>query len=212
MTKGCFIVFEGGEGCGKTEQTRRLALSLERAGKTVVTTREPGGEPMAEKIRALLMDPDHHALTPRADFFLFLASRAQHVDKLIKPSLLAGCVVLCDRFEDSTKAYQHFGSGLGPLEELIRCNAYATDGCAPDLKILLDLDPLEGLRRKGKDATTRFDRRAMDFHHRVRQGYLQLAAAEPNWLVVDGSLTPEGVEAMIWETVEKRLALSAVPS
>ena len=184
MTKGLFITFEGVEGSGKTTQIEHLKVHLESLGRRVHLTREPGGEDQAEKVRALLMDVKSNGMVPRADFFLFLASRAQHLDKLVIPKVQSGIDVVCDRFEDSTWAYQHFGEGLGPWDQLQACNEFATGGLKPDLKILLDMDPAKGLERKGKDATTRFDQRQLDFHQRVRQGYLQLADSGSNWLVV----------------------------
>lgn len=204
--KGLFITFEGVEGCGKTTQLQRLRARLEERSVRVHCTREPGGEPDAEKIRSLLMAEDSKGLVPRADFFLFLASRAQHLDKVVRPLVESGVIVLCDRFEDSTWAYQHYAEGLGPLETLRACNTFATQGMVPDLKILFDLDPLEGLRRKGKDATTRFDQRKLDYHRAVREGYRALAENHRGWLVVRADQSIEMIAGEIFRCVERVLS------
>ncbi len=207
-----FITFEGPEGSGKTTQIQALHRYLEERGYDLIVTREPGGTRIGDQIRRILLDPRNQELLPEAEILLFSASRAQLVGQVIRPALARGTIVLCDRFADSTLAYQGYGRGLD-LEQLRRITAFATGGLMPDLTIYLDLDVEEGLRRKrqdeGKDqeAWNRLDQQALEFHRRVRQGYLALAAAEPErWFVVDASQPAEVIQQAIRTRVERLLA------
>jgi len=185
-----FITFEGPEGSGKTTQIRLLADGLAGEGLAVTTTREPGGTRIGNAVRALLLDPDHTEMSPRAEALLFQAARAQLVDEVIRPALAAGAVVLCDRYADSTLAYQGYGHGQ-ELEPLRQLGAYATDNLCPDLTVYLDIDVQAGLARKRAGAAeewNRMENKAPAFHQRVREGYLRLAASDRvRWLVVDAS-------------------------
>lgn len=187
---GTFITLEGPEGAGKTVLARRLADALQAQGHTVRLTREPGGTPLGERVRALLLERSSGELSidPRADALLFNAARAQLVAEVIRPALAAGEVVLCARFADSTLAYQGYGAGL-PVDELRAIAAVATGGLAPELTVLLDVDPGVGLRRKSPGTRNRFEAAFdLDFHRRVREGFLELAKQEPaRWRVVDSS-------------------------
>lgn len=179
-----FITFEGIEGSGKSTQLRRLATRINDA----VITKEPGGTPLADRIRAILLDSSSH-LDPVAELFLFAASRRQHVVEIIKPALDRGATVLCDRFTDSTLAYQGFGR-LIDLDKLRMLNAWATDSLTPDVTLLFDLPEEVGLTRaRSRNAEAvqdegRFEAEDLRFHRRVREGYLSLAVAEPSRFVV----------------------------
>jgi dTMP kinase len=182
-----FITLEGPEGSGKTSQVPALAAYLRNAGYEVIVTREPGGTAVGDQIREVLMNLDNVAIVPRTEILLFLAARAQHVESLIRPALEAGKVVLCDRYGDSTLAYQGYGHNTD-LETLRALLDYSTGGLKPDLTLLLDVPVEEGMaRKKTNDAEwNRLDAYALAFHERVRQGYLALAKAEPErWLVID---------------------------
>ena len=185
-----FITLEGPEGAGKTVLARRLAAALEQRGHAVRLTREPGGTPLGERVRALLLERSSGdlAIDARADALLFNAARAQLVAEVIRPALEADEVVLCARFADSTLAYQGYGAGL-PIEQLRAIADVATGGLAPQLTVLLDVDPEVGLRRKAPGARNRFEASFdLDFHRRVRAGFLELAAQDPGrWRVVDSS-------------------------
>lgn len=205
---GRFITFEGGEGCGKSTQVRLLAERLRAVGKDVLMTREPGGTPLAEKIRALVREESGDPPNARAETLLFLASRAQVVERVIRPALESGTWVLCDRFADSTFAYQGFGRGLD-LAELKRLNAFATGGLAPDRTILLDVSAATAaarLRAREKATHTSADRMENaggDFHARLKDGFLRLAAAEPerfSLISADGGV--EEVAESIWNSIQ----------
>jgi dTMP kinase len=189
-----FVTFEGPEGSGKSTQIRQLAAALEAQKLSVLVTREPGGTTIGNAIRAVLLDPARTEMSPRAETLLFNAARAQIVDQVIRPALAEGTLVLCDRYADSTLAYQGYGHGQ-PLEPLRQLAAYATAGLMPDLTIYLDIDVQEGLKRKqagGAEEWNRMEEKALAFHQAVRAGYLQLAAAEPQrWLVVDAAVHAE---------------------
>jgi len=197
--RGRFITFEGPEGCGKTTQVGLLASWLTSQGLDLVVTREPGGTPIGEKIRDLLHDRHHTEMTPEAEILLYSAARAQHVARVIRPALEAGKLVLCDRFYDSTYAYQGYGRGL-PMKALRHITTFATGGLTPDLTVYLDVAPEVGLRRRQKsgEALNRLDLEALDFHRRVQAGYLDLISAEPNrWRAVDASGSIETVQSII---------------
>jgi len=203
---GLFVTFEGGEGSGKSTQVTLLAERLRGRGLDPLLTREPGGTPLAEGIRALLLDPGR---TPRAmtEALLMEAARAELVAERIRPALAAGRVVLCDRYDDSTLAYQGAGRGLD-LELLARLNRAATGGLTPDLTLLYDLDPEVGVARRAQAAgdTNRLDREPLEFHRRVRAHYLALAAREPRRVaVLDATLPAERLAERTWEIVAARL-------
>ena len=204
---GKFITLEGPEGAGKTVLAKRLVEALERRGRVVVSTREPGGTRLGERLRSILLEhgsgDEPSVVDPRADALLFNAARAQLVAEVIRPALARNAVVVCARFADSTLAYQGYGAGL-PIEELRSIQAVATGGLAPDLTILLDVPPGIGLGRKSEASRNRFES-AFDlaFHERVRAGFLVLAREEPGrFRVIDSARTidvvaPEVIEAAI---------------
>ncbi len=211
MAAGRFITFEGGEGCGKTTQIRILAERLRAAGKDVLLTREPGGTELAEKIRALVREESADPPNSRAETLLFLASRAQVVESVIRPALAAGTWVLCDRFADSTFAYQGYGRGLN-LDEIKRINLFATGGLVPDRTVLLDVSPeVSAKRMRAREAATNTDADRMEkagdgFHARLKRGFLELAAAEPARFAVipaDGSV--EEIGEAVWNSVQPML-------
>ena len=204
MARGRFITFEGGEGCGKSTQVRRLAAALEATGIEVVLTREPGGTRLAELVRGLLKDEREDPPCDRSELLLFLAARAQLVKNVIRPALAAGKWVVSDRFSDSTFAYQGYGRGL-PLDVIRLANDFACDGLKPDLTLLLDVDAATAARRmRGREAATattadRIEQAGDAFHARLAQGFQALAAAEPERIRrIDASGTPDDVEGRIW--------------
>lgn len=217
---GLFITFEGGEGAGKSTQVQRLLARLRDASQPAFTLHEPGGTPLGETIYAWLKDPNSRILRrlysrwartdagptvdPRSELFLFAAARAQLVSQIIRPSLLRGEVVICDRFADSTTAYQGYGRGL-PLKEVGHVNAIATQGLCPVLTVLLDLPPEVGLvRTRGQGH--RMESEGLDFHRRVRQGYLEIARGEPErFLVLDAQLPADEIATCVWDRVAKLL-------
>lgn len=205
--KGLFITLEGPEGAGKTVLAKRLVAELERRGRVVVSTREPGGTRLGERLRAILLehgaDASSAGVDPRADALLFNAARAQLVAEVIRPALGRGEVVVCARFADSTLAYQGYGAGL-PISELRAIAAAATGGLAPDLTILLDVPPEIGLGRKSGASRNRFESSFdLAFHQRVRAGFLALAQGEPErFRVIDSArhidaVTPDVIEAVL---------------
>jgi len=193
-THGLFITLEGPDGSGKTVQAARVADVLRASGHEVVLAREPGGTRLGERIREILMSPVGPPIDPLADALLFSAARAEHVAEVIRPALAAGRIVVCARYADSTLAYQGYGAGQ-PIETLRRLQEIATGGLWPDRTILLDLPAEVGLRRKAPDDHTRFEVGFdLDYHRRVRAGFLELAAAEPErWTVVDADRDPAAV-------------------
>lgn len=201
------ISFEGPDGAGKSTQVRALASFLRRTGYEVVLTREPGGTSIGDQIRAVVHSTANTSMAPTAEMLLYAASRAQLVSEVIRPALAAGRIVLCDRYADSTMAYQGFGRGLDRAM-LATLTAIATGGLVPDLTLLLDLDVERGLarRRDEGEEMNRLDLEALDFHRRVRAGYLTLAAAEPaRWVRIDAGRSPKEVEADVQRVVEGRL-------
>lgn len=219
MPVGYFITFEGVEGSGKTTQIKLLSDFLAARGLRTVLTREPGGCPIADKIRAILLDAENKALSPLAELMLYAAARAQHVAEVISPALETGTIVLCDRFCDATVAYQSFGRGID-RSIIDSLNLHACQGVSPDLTVLVDCDPALGLERARRriEAASgpreeRFELEALAFHQRVRAGYRQLAADEPGrFAIIDGSVTIEEMFAAISTQVLQRIpeALRAV--
>ncbi len=198
-----FITFEGIEGSGKTTQMQLLRDWLQAQGYRVLATREPGGTAIGDRIRAILLDPVHTEMAAETEILLYSAARAQIVRQVIRPHLEQGWIVLCDRFFDSTLAYQGYGRGL-PLDILQRITTFATGGLTPDLTVYLDLPAEIGLRRKAQTPAewTRFEAETLTFHRRVRTGYLTLAAAEPHrWLVVDADRPVAVIQQDIRERV-----------
>lgn len=203
-----FISFEGPDGSGKSTQIARLALRLRAEGRDVLQTREPGGTAIGEQIRHVLHDLANTAMQPRAELLLYSAARAQLVGEMIRPHLSRGGLVLSDRFYDSTLAYQGYGHGL-ELETLRRIQAFATNGLTPDLTLLFDIDAETGLRRRqvGEGEWNRLDAYALEFHRRVRDGYLTLAQAEPErWVRLDATQSVEALQAEVWATIAARLS------
>lgn len=204
--RGLFITFEGGEGSGKSTQIARLAKRLAAGGVAVRTLREPGGTAAGEVVRTLLLDPEHVGLTPAAELMLYEASRAQLVAEVIEPALAAGEVVLCDRFYDSTTAYQGFGRGLD-RDRIRQLNAAATDGLVPDRTLVLDVDPVVGIERATRSGADRLEAESVAFHERVRAGFAAIAAEEPERVrIVDASGDRDAVSALV------AAALSDVPA
>ena len=197
-----FITLEGPEGSGKSSQLPDLAEFLRGQGWDVLTTREPGGTPIGDQIRQILMRLDNQELHPRTEILLFLASRAQLVEQVIKPALREGKLVLCDRFGDSTLAYQGYGHGLN-LDTLRTMLDFATDKLKPDLTLLLDVDVETGLQRKRKeDEWNRLDAYALAFHQRVREGYHELCRQEPErWRLIDAMQPKEAVQLALRHAV-----------
>ena len=207
---GLFVTFEGGEGSGKSTQVRRLAERLLLAGADPLVTREPGGTPLAEGIRALLLDPARTP-APLAEALLMIAARSDLVSTVLRPALAAGRVVLCDRYGDSTLAYQGGGRGLDAVQ-LAAWNRAATGGLTPDLTLLFDVSPELGLARRTQAAGTpnRLDLEPAPFHARVRQRYLDLAHAEPRrFVVLDASRGADALESDVWAAVQSRLSVRA---
>jgi dTMP kinase len=207
MSKGYFITLEGPEGGGKTLHTASLAEHLRQRGYTVLQTREPGGTPIGDQIREVLMGLKNTEMQPRTEALLFQASRAQLVAQVVRPALARGEIVLCDRYADSTLAYQGYGHATFGLDELRAIIGFATGGLKPDLTVLLDVDVEVGLQRKIKEGEwNRLDAYDLEFHRRVRQGYCQLSAAEPQrWVTIDAGQALEEVQREIFAVVEKRL-------
>ena len=198
MKKGFFISLEGPEGSGKTTMAKRLKEWFAAQGVPVVITREPGGTALGERLRDLVLGEE---MGPKAEFLLYLADRAEHVEKVIRPALLAGEVVIADRYADSSYAYQGYGRGLS-LEWMRAATEGATGGLVPDLTLLLDVEPELGLARSGR--ADRLEKLPLEFHRRVREGYLALAQAEPErFRVIDASRDPERVWRSVVRAVER---------
>ncbi len=201
-----FITFEGSEGCGKTTQIAALGQYLQAEGCQVLTTREPGGTPIGDQVRHILLNTHNLEMQARTEVLLFQASRAQLVDQVIRPHLAAGGIVLSDRYADSTLAYQGFGRGsdLPTLRSIID---FATGGLKPDLTLLLDIDVVEGLNRRSKGGSVnRLDTLDLEFYQRVRQGFLQMAAEEPQrWAIIDAGQAVDDVQQQIRRQVLARL-------
>jgi dTMP kinase len=212
--KGLFITFEGIEGSGKSTQIALLAKHLAAQGVRHVLTREPGGTPIGDQVRKILLDPANRSLDPAAELLLYAASRAQHLREIILPALANNTTVLCDRFSDATLAYQGYGRGLdiGMIRSLDRI---VTAGMRPDLTLLFDIEAASGIARargrnnsRGLEAEARFENEELAFHERVRQGYLTLVVQEPDRIrIVDASPPAEAVQAEVRQLVEERLRI-----
>jgi dTMP kinase len=214
-----FITLEGIEGSGKTTQMAHIARFLEQHGRTCVQTREPGGTPIGEKLRAILLDPANRHLAPGAELLLYTADRVQHVQEVVAPALDAGHTVLCDRFFDATLVYQGYARGLdrGLIQTL---HDLLLDGLRPDLTLLLDLDPALGLRRAWRQldsgsrgaGESRFEKEALAFHDRVRAGYLELARAAPERIaVLDAAQSEAAVREAIFDILTRHLNRLTAP-
>ncbi|MBB6674884.1 dTMP kinase [Cohnella nanjingensis] len=209
MTQGRFITIEGGEGAGKTTLIGLLAQRCEAQGREVVTTREPGGIPIAEAIRAVILDKANTAMDARTEALLYAAARRQHLAEKVMPAIARGAVVICDRFVDSSLAYQGHARGLG-FDEVWEINRFATEGCMPDLTLYLDIAPEAGLARIHADAdreVNRLDLEGLAFHRRVREGFRQAAERFPERIVtLDASASPDRIADAAWAQVEARLS------
>ncbi len=202
---GLFITFEGPEGSGKTTQMPLLAHYLEERGIAVVCTREPGGTRISEQIRQVILSKENNEISDPTEALLYSAARAQIVAELIRPALAAGTTVLCDRYADSTLAYQGYGLGLD-LDALRVITRFATGGLVPDLTFFIDVPVADGIARKRLGETNRLDDKAIAYHERVRSGYLEMAKAEPErWVVVDGTGSVGDVQRQIRERLEWEL-------
>jgi dTMP kinase len=200
---GYFIAFEGGEGAGKSTQEARLAQSLADRGHAVVRSREPGGTPAGEQIRHVLLSPEFEGLDARAEALLFAASRGEHVARVIRPALEGGAVVICDRYIDSSVAYQGYGRDLGP-DRIRDLSLWATGGLLPDLTVVLDVDPEVGLARFAQ--RDRLEAEPLEYHRAVRAGFLSLAEAEPDrYLVLDARGDVDAIATAILARVESGL-------
>jgi len=201
-----FITFEGGEGCGKSVQARALYNRLSELAIPVVLTHEPGGTPLGKKSARWLKWAQDTDVSPLAELLLFNTPRAQLVDEVIRPNLEKGKVVICDRYADSTTAYQSYGRGLD-LNMVLAINNAGTQGLKPDLTVLLDISAEEGLARKKAKRRDRFEQESLAFHQRVREGYLKMAASDPGrWLVIDATLSKAKIAEIIWQRVSQLLS------
>ena len=200
-----FVSFEGGEGCGKSTQAKALRKRVSAAGIPVILTHEPGGTPLGSRLRRLLKRVGEADISPLAELLLVNASRAQLVRDVVRPNLARGIMVICDRYTDSTVAYQGYGRGIG-FGLIQDINYVATQGLLPDLVVLMDVPVEVGLARKRPARPDRFELEDVSFHQRVRQGYLELASADPQrWLMVDATL-PEGtIRSKVWQRVKEML-------
>lgn len=205
--KGLFVVFEGGEGTGKSTQIRLLEEKLKSAGRDVHVTWEPGGTELGQRIRQMLMDPAVKDMDDRCEALLFAAARAQHVSAVIRPLLAKGCVVLCDRYWDASKAYQGVARGLG-VEKINELNEWATQDLHPDRVVIFDMDPVKGLARAKERATSqdtevdRLEQEKLAFHQQVRQAYLDFAASdEQRYSVVNADQSKEAIADELWQAM-----------
>ena len=207
--RGFFITFEGTDGAGKTTQIQHLSAELRQAGYDICLTREPGGTPISEQIRDMLLNPDHSEMAATTELLLYAASRAQHVSEVIKPALEAGKIVISSRFADAMVVYQGYGRGLD-LERINRLNRIATDGVTPDVTVVLDLPVEIGLQRvrKHRGGLDRLEREKNEFHQRLRDGYRALAEQEPQRIkIIDAQASPEQVYTQIQGAVQPLLQM-----
>ncbi|NLY72232.1 MAG: dTMP kinase [Tissierellia bacterium] len=201
--KGLWISFEGGEGSGKTSLIEGLVKKLEERGLSYMVTREPGGVPLAERIRDVIMTRSETPMDPMTEAILFAASRRQHLVEKVLPGLEAGKIVLMDRYVDSSIVYQGYGRGLG-MEKIRELNLFATEGHMPDLTFYLDLDPEEGLRRihRNQREVNRLDEEGLDFHKKIREGYLILSKKEKRIHKLDASKSLEELTMEVWQIIK----------
>jgi len=210
--RGLFLNFEGMDGCGKTTQARMAAERLRKEGYEVLESVEPGGTPIGQQVRRILLDPANEALAPRAELLLYFACRAQNVEQWVKPALDRGAIVVTDRFTDSTMAYQGYGRGLG-REIVLTLDRIACQGIAPDLTVIVDIDLETSLARaRARTLTvadnheTRMDEQAAEFYRRVRAGYQEMVRLEPHrFAVVDGRGDIDTVARGVWEAIQGKL-------
>jgi dTMP kinase len=201
--KSLFITFEGSEGSGKSVQSRALYRRLTKSAIPSVLVHEPGSTPLGEKLSRLVKSSSSGLITPIAELFIFSAARAQLVSAVIRPSVDSGIVVVCDRYTDSTIAYQGYGRKLS-LATIEQTNHLATGGLKPDLTFLLDIPVDEGLKRKCDNDADRFQSEEVAFHERVRKGYRALAKKEPDrFFIIDGTLNKQAISEIIWQRVSK---------
>ena len=209
MAAGRFITFEGGEGAGKSTQLKRLVARLQAAGREVVATREPGGSPGAESIRELVLKGSADRWSPVTETLLMYAARRDHVERIIRPALERGAWVVCDRFADSTRAYQGAAGGVDPAF-IAAMETYVLEHTRPDLTLIFDMPVDVGLQRAHERAGSemRFESKGLAFHERLREGFLAIARAEPDrCAIVDASGTLDDVEAAVWAAIESRFAV-----
>jgi len=210
VKEGMFITLEGPEGSGKTSHMAPLTKWLEGLGRQVLCTREPGGTPISEQIRAVIHDLKNKEMHPHTETLLYQAARAQIVEQVIRPALTRGVIVLCDRYADSTLAYQGYGHQQD-LDEVRALIHYATGGLQPDLTLLLDVEAETGLKRSSQRRSkggewNRLDAYELEFHQRVREGYLELVKAEPQrWVIVDASMRWQDVHSALRQAISDRL-------
>ena len=212
--RGLFITFEGPDGSGKSTQLRLLAARLRENGYQVLESAEPGGTPIGVQIRRILLDPTNRELSPTAELLLMFAARAQNLDQWILPALAQGQIVLSDRFTDSTLAYQGAARGLG-RETVMQVDRIACRGLVPDLTLCIDIDTETGLARahsRNRDRSghdeSRLDRQAIEFHHKVREAYFELAKLEPGRVkIIDGNAPAEAIAGAVWEYVAQAFKL-----
>ena len=204
MSRGIFITLEGPDGAGKTTQIQMMKEYLESLGKTVLLTREPGGTGISEKLREILLDKENAEMSDTTEMMIYAAARAQHVAERIRPALERGDVVICDRFVDSSVAYQGYGRGLGDAVQEV--NRYATDGLEPDRTFFMDLDPAIGRGRIGKDVQDRMEREKLDFHYRVYEGYLKIWQANSHRVIrLDASRSIDTIQSEIRKHLQQML-------
>ena len=203
-----FITLEGPEGSGKTSAIKLVREALEQMGHEIIMTREPGGTPISEQIRNVILDKDNTAMDPRTEALLYAASRRQHLVEKIWPALKEGKIVFCDRYLDSSLSYQGYARGLG-IDDILKVNEYATEGTYPDLTFLFDIEPELGLERINKNSNrevNRLDVEKLSFHHKVRNGYLELSKKfKDRYIVVDASLPIDQVAKIVFDEIIKRL-------
>lgn len=214
MTRGLFITFEGGEGAGKSTQIRRLASRLREKGYNLTLTREPGGSPGAEAVRHVILSGAAEVFGPEMEALLFAAARADHIEQVIRPAIERGDIVLCDRFVDSWRVYQGGAGNLDPAF-LAMVEQVSVNGMMPDMTIILDIDPAEGLRRaterRGDDSVDRFERETLAVHQKRREAFLKIAQDEPErCIVIDTSQDRDIVENAVTEAVFGLLAANAI--
>lgn len=201
VPKGIFITIEGPDGAGKSTQVENIKSYFENAGREVVVSREPGGTPISEKLRNIVLDNGNAEMDDITEMFVYAAARAQHVSEKIRPALDKGSVVVCDRFVDSSIAYQGYGRNLG--DQVSEVNRYATGGLEPDVTFFMDLDPEIGRSRIGKDARDRLEQQKLDFHYRVYEGYKAICEKYPERVVrIDATRTIDEIKEDIYSKLE----------